>query len=75
MEILLPIATFLALLGAYYVSNGNWVGFAIWIATDIVFMLNNYFIGQWEQAVLFALYLFIAANGVYNMKFKSKVFD
>jgi len=70
MEILLPIATIFALLGAFLVSNGNWKGFAIWIITDIIFMFNNYMIGQWEQAILFGLYLFIATNGVYNMRYK-----
>lgn len=74
MEILLPLTTFAALIGAYLVSNGNWIGFAVWILTDIIFMINNYFIGQWEQAILFGLYLFIAANGVYNMKIRIKKF-
>jgi hypothetical protein len=70
VEILLPITTFFALFGAWLVSNGKWWGFAIWIVTDIIFMINNVMISQWEQAILFGLYLFIAANGVYNMKFK-----
>lgn len=72
MEILLPLATISALIGALLVSNGNWIGFAIWIATDIIFMINNYMIGQWEQSILFGLYLFIAGNGIYNMKIKNK---
>lgn len=72
MDTLLSLATIGALIGAYLVSNGNWRGFAIWIATDLVFMFNNYFIGQWQQSLLFGLYLFIASNGVYNMKIKKK---
>ena len=72
METILFIATVLALIGAYLVSNGAWIGFAIWIVTDIIFMINNYMIGQWQQMVLFGLYLFIASNGVYNMKVKVK---
>ncbi len=70
MEEVLCVATILALVGAYLVSNGNWIGFAIWIFTDIVFMINNYIVGQWQQTILFGLYLFIASNGVYNMKIK-----
>lgn len=70
METLLFVATFLALIGAYMVSNGIWIGFAIWIVTDIIFMINNYMIGQWQQMILFGLYLFIASNGVYNMRLK-----
>lgn len=73
MQIALIISTVAALIGALLVSNGRWVGFAIWLATDIVFMINNYLIGEWQQCILFALYLFIAANGVYNMKFKKRV--
>lgn len=72
MDAILSIATVAALIGALLVSNGNWIGFAIWIVTDIIFMLNNYMIGQWQQAALFGLYLFIAANGVYNMKINNK---
>jgi hypothetical protein len=70
LETLLFVATFLALIGAYMVSNGIWIGFAIWIVTDIIFMINNYMIGQWQQMILFGLYLFIASNGVYNMRLK-----
>lgn len=72
MQITLIISTIAALIGALLVSNGRWVGFAIWIVTDIIFMINNYLIGEWQQCILFGLYLFIASNGVYNAKFKKK---
>ena len=71
MDAILPLTTIAALVGAYLVSSGNWIGFAVWIVTDIIFMINNYIIGQWEQAILFGLYLIIASNGVYNMRFKN----
>jgi len=70
MQIALIISTIAALIGALLVSNGKWTGFLIWIFTDIVFMINNYLINEWQQCVLFGLYLFIACNGVYNMKIK-----
>jgi len=71
MDVLLPITTLAALLGAYLVSNGNWKGFAIWVITDIIFMINNFLISQWEQGILFGIYLFIAANGVYKFRVKN----
>lgn len=73
MDAILPIAALAALFAAYLVSKGNWIGFAIWIVTDLIFMVNNYMICQWEQCILFALYLGIAANGVYYWKFKREV--
>lgn len=66
MEAVLVIATFLALYGAYLNSIGDWKGFAIWIATNAVFMLNNWYIGQWQQAILFTCYMALAANGLKN---------
>jgi len=53
-----------ALIGAYLNSIGKWQGFAIWIATNTIFALNNYYIGQWQQALLFSCYLLLAANGL-----------
>jgi hypothetical protein len=64
METILLISTALALIGAYLNSIGKWQGFAVWIATNIVFMLNNWWIGQWQQAILFSCYLFLAINGL-----------
>jgi hypothetical protein len=64
METILLIATFSALIGAYFNSMGKWQGFAIWIVTNLVFMVNNYMIGQWQQALLFACYLVLACNGL-----------
>lgn len=72
MDAILPIATLAALIAAFMVSKGNWMGFSIWIVTDLIFMINNYMIGQWEQCILFALYLGIAANGVYHWKIKKE---
>jgi len=73
MQIALIISTIAALIAAILVSNYKWQGFAIWIATDIVFMINNILIEEWSQATLFCIYLFIAVNGVYNIKFKNKL--
>ncbi len=66
MDFILIITTILALIGGYFVSVGKWQGFAIWIATNTVFMLNNIQIGQWQQACLFGCYLLLAANGLKN---------
>lgn len=64
MEYLLLITTLAALLGAYLNSVGKWQGFAIWIATNLIFLINNWQIGQWQQALLFACYLLLSANGL-----------
>lgn len=64
METILLIATVAALIGAYLNSLGKWHGFAIWLATNGVFALNNYCIGQWQQALLFGCYFLTAINGM-----------
>lgn len=68
METILLIATVLALMGAYLVSKGMWEGFAIWIVTNIVFAFNNFFIGQWQQGILFSVYLALALQGFFNFR-------
>lgn len=68
MEAILLISTLCALYGAYLNSIGRWEGFAIWMGTNAIFFLNNWYIGQWQQAILFLFYLAIAANGLANSK-------
>lgn len=67
MEKLLLANTILALLGAYYVSSGKSLGFFIWIFTNIIFMIHNYMIDQWQQSLLFAAYLGLAVYGFLNL--------
>jgi nicotinamide riboside transporter PnuC len=64
MDYILIITTIAALFGAYLNSIGNATGFAIWIVTNMVFMANNWYIGQWQQALLFMCYLILASNGL-----------
>jgi len=40
----------------------------IWVVTNIIFFANNCYIGQWQQAILFGLYLVMSLNGVYNTR-------
>lgn len=69
MDYILIINTIAALYGAYLNSIGKYQGFAIWIATNIVFLINNLLIKQYEQAFLFACYLILASNGLrYSLK-------
>lgn len=69
MEYILPITTFAALYGAYLNSIGKYQGFVIWIATNMIFIINNLLIQQYEQAFLFGCYLILAANGLgYSLK-------
>jgi len=72
MEYILIINTIAALYGAYLNSIGKYQGFGIWIATNIIFIINNLLIQQYEQAFLFACYLVLAANGLrYSLKKKN----
>jgi hypothetical protein len=66
MEYVLIAATLIAVLGAYLNSIGRWQGFALWILTNFVFIVNNLHIGQWQQAFLFATYMVISINGLKN---------
>jgi hypothetical protein len=63
---LLSLVTVLALLGAYLVSSGKWIGFAIWLFTNTVFAMHNYTIGEWQQGFLFTAYFVLALNGLRN---------
>lgn len=63
MEILLPATTIAALFGAYLNSSGKKEGFIVWMATNAVFMVHNFLIGEYSQAVLFTCYLGITVYG------------
>ena len=74
MEYILPITTLAALIGAYLNSIGDHKGFGIWIATNLIFIINNLLIKQYEQAFLFTCYLLLAANGLrYSLKKKNLI--
>lgn len=73
MDYILTITTGIALAGAYLNSIGDSRSFIIWIVTNIVFVVNNIMIEQYEQAFLFGCYLILAANGLrYSLKKKVK---
>lgn len=38
------------------------------MATNTVFALHNWQIGEWQQAILFGAYLMISLNGLYYFK-------
>lgn len=64
MEAILFLTTLFAIWGAYLNSMGKVVGFAIWIVTNLIFVLNNIMIEQWAQAFLFFIYTMISINGL-----------
>jgi hypothetical protein len=70
MEAILLITTALALIGAYLNSHGYKLSFLIWMATNTIFALHNWQIGEWQQATLFFAYFMISLNGL--MYFKSQ---
>ncbi len=71
METVLLITTVFALIGAYLNSHGYKLSFLIWMATNTVFALHNYHVGEWQQAILFAAYLLISINGLIYFKKES----
>lgn len=60
----------LAMFGALLNSMGRWEGFLIWIVTNAVFFFHNLLIDEWEQALLFLFYFFIAINGIWQARKK-----
>lgn len=68
MEAFLFVITVLALIGAILNSYDHWQGFAIWIVTNTTFAFHNYTIGQWQQGLLFSVYILISINGLINKR-------
>jgi len=58
------ILTAIALVGAYYNSNANKVGFWYWVVSNTGFCLYNASIGEWAMSLLFLAYLGITINGI-----------
>jgi nicotinamide riboside transporter PnuC len=73
METVLLITTVLALLGAYLNSHGYKLSFLIWIATNAVFAIHNWYAGEWQQAILFAAYWVISINGLMFFKGRTEL--
>lgn len=57
----------LGILGAILVASGNpWEGHLIWLITNIGLVIHNYLIKQRSQALMFGIYFFSAAWGLYT---------
>jgi len=66
METLLFISTITALMGAYLNSNGNYLGFYLWLVSNSIFSYHNFCIAEYSQCALFSVYFLISINGIRN---------
>ena len=57
------VASGAALAGAELINRRMRAGFAVWLVTNAVFVVNNVAIGQWAQAALFGAYFVLAVRG------------
>jgi len=62
------LVSFMALAGAELINRRMRAGFAVWLATNAVFVINNAAIGQWAQAALFAAYFVLAVRGWFTWR-------
>ena len=57
------IMTVAAIIGATLNANGKRAGFLVWLVTNAYWTIHNARIGEWEQAVLYAVYFGLAVWG------------
>jgi hypothetical protein len=62
------ILTVIALIGAYFNSQQNKVGFYYWVVSNTGFAVYNAFIGEIAMCLLFTVYLGITINGIRKWK-------
>lgn len=64
MEVFCWLITLIALIGAYFNSKQNKIGFYFWIVSNVSFCIVNLIIGQFAQSFLFFAYLIISIYGL-----------
>ena len=65
-EIISWFIVFIALFGAYLISNNDKRGFYLWVISNSFMVINGYITEQYFQVVLFSAYLLITINGILN---------
>ena len=60
------IMTAAAIIGAALNANGKRAGFSVWLVTNAYWTIHNIRIGEWEQAVLYAVYFGLAVWGYWR---------
>lgn len=64
----------IALIGSILNSSGNKYGFIFWIVSNLYMSIRFYAIGEYAQALLFAIYFIIAIRGL-NVWSKKKTYE
>lgn len=64
----------IALIGSILNSSGNKYGFIFWIISNLYMSIRFYAIGEYAQALLFAIYFIIAIRGL-NVWSKKKTYE
>ena len=66
IDMLIWLNTAVAIVGTYLNAKQVRFGFIIWMVTNAVFVINNIYIGSYQQAALFGVYLFLAVLGWFS---------
>lgn len=61
----------LALLGVYLNARRKWQGFLFWLVSNAWWCWHNVTIGEYPQAVLFAIFWLVTLYGIYQWRKKS----
>lgn len=56
-------ATFLSILGAYWVAEGKKQGFLVWCISNPLIMLQVYLTGSWNLLFLYGIFWILAIYG------------
>jgi len=62
------ILTIIALIGAFFNSQGEKRGFYFWVISNLGFCIYNACILEWAMCALFFAYLLITINGLCKWK-------
>lgn len=58
----------LSMIGTVLNLKKDWRGFIFWAVANTGLVYNNYRIGQYEQAFMFAIYLVLAVWGLFDWR-------
>ncbi len=66
IQIFLWCNTVLAIIGTFLNAKRIRSGFVIWMITNAIFVVNNFYIHSYQQAALFTVYFGLAVYGWLN---------
>ncbi|MDR1366819.1 MAG: hypothetical protein LBJ13_02855 [Puniceicoccales bacterium] len=66
-QIILWVVMVIALLGSYYNATMRLkLSYVLWLFTNVVLVWHNFCIGEHQQCILYAVYLYTAIIGIRN---------